>query len=145
MILGSQGARFPKSSRLLKRRDFRFRPFFRISGENFLFIYTPSGSSRLGVSLAKRVMKLATARNRVRRLLKEAFRRNIRDFEGFDVHVVGLPPLKAGWKELTLAQVEHEFASFRKQANRRHRRSPRPGSGEMSPSSSGRRHAGLSV
>ena len=105
-------ADFPKSARLLKSRDFRFRPYQKFQSPNFLFVYTDRGSGRLGISISRKVLRTSVARNRVRRLLREVFRQQRERLDRFDIHVIGSPPLSANWEKLTLAGLEAEFASF---------------------------------
>ena len=80
---------FPKSARLLKSKDFFFRPCQRFQTEHFRFFFSENGQGRLGVSLSKKVMKRAVARNRVKRLLREVFRAQRAHLRGIDLHVVG--------------------------------------------------------
>jgi ribonuclease P protein component len=105
--------RFGKSARLLKRSDFQFRPFRKYSTELFNFIFTTKGSGRLGVSISKKVLKRANARNRVRRLLREAFRRDRESMAKIDVHVIAKAPLTEKWDELGLKDIIEEFRGFR--------------------------------
>ena len=100
---------FPKSSRLLNRKDFRFRPYHRLQTRFFQIFFTDRGTGRLGISISKKVLKNAVSRNRVRRLFKEAFRMNYTRFQNFDLHVVGLSPLTESALDLTLSQVEAEI------------------------------------
>jgi ribonuclease P protein component len=102
-------ATLPKTARLLKSRDFFFRPCERFQTEHFRFFYTREGKGRMGVSLSKKVLRNAVARNRVRRLLKEVFREERADLTGFDLHVVGREGLKADWAKLNRGLVEKEF------------------------------------
>lgn len=104
--------KFPKSARLLKHRDFFFRPYHRFHAEKFTFVFTERGKTRMGISISKKVLPRAIARNRVRRLLKEAFRLNKKKFSGLDVHVVGRKELSLDWKSLTRAHVEQEFGQL---------------------------------
>jgi ribonuclease P protein component len=113
----SQG--LPKSARLLKRREFFFKPCLRFQTEHFRFFYSPAGSGRMGVSLSKKVMKNAVARNRVRRLLKEVFRTDRSGIDRFDVHVVGREELKKDWSSLDRARVEEEFRRWETEAQSR--------------------------
>lgn len=104
--------KFSKSSRLLKQKDFRFRPFRKFTSKNFCFIFQTTGTGRLGISISKKVLKRATARNRVRRLLREAFRKNKAAFRGYDIHIIGLAPLTESWEALNLGDVRDEFERF---------------------------------
>jgi ribonuclease P protein component len=73
---GNQG--FPKTARLRKRASFirMNRGAARVATENFVFLWTPNGlpMSRLGITVTKKVAS-AVGRNRVKRRLREAFRR----------------------------------------------------------------------
>lgn len=112
MILATAMGGFPKSARLRKSRDFRFYPFRRFQTEHFTFVYTTAGQGRLGISISKKVLRRATARNRVRRLLREVFRFKINELTHLDVHVIGAPPLKEAWSGLKLQDVEAQFGKL---------------------------------
>jgi len=77
MPVENQG--FPKSCRLLDSsayEDVFNKPDFRISNKYILILgrKTPMGSARLGVIVSKKNVARATARNRVKRVIREAFR-----------------------------------------------------------------------
>jgi len=74
-----------------------------------LLVIALNGKGRLGVSLSKRILKTSVARNRVRRLLREAFRQNPESFQGLDVNVLGLGPLTSASKTLNYLEVEREI------------------------------------
>lgn len=70
---------FPKSCRLLDSsayQDVFDKPDFRISNQYILILgrKSPTGNARLGVIVAKKNVARATARNRVKRVIREAFR-----------------------------------------------------------------------
>ena len=106
---------FPKSARLLKSRDFRFRPYKRFQTESFTFLFTQKGQGRLGVSISKKVLRRSVARNRVRRLLKEVFRSKLVDLKECDLHVIGAPALTKSWRALRRGDVEGQFVQFMNQ------------------------------
>jgi ribonuclease P protein component len=69
--------RFPRSLRILGRQD-----FLRVQGEgrrvhtpNFVIMVLPGCEQRVGVTITRRVAN-AVGRNRVKRLVREVFRRN---------------------------------------------------------------------
>lgn len=73
-----------------------------------MFLLGAQGKGRLGISLSKRVLKSAVARNRMRRLIREVFRKNLGYFEGKDVNVLGLAELSKNWRSLSYSDVEEE-------------------------------------
>ena len=85
----------------------------RVETRFFRFVFNPDGSGRLGVSLSKKVLRHAVARNRVRRLLREGFRLNPRWFSNTDLHVIGLEPLGKVWREWTLKDVVWQLEKVR--------------------------------
>lgn len=74
--------RFPKSARLTKRPQYLAlnRHGQRLTSAHFVFLWKKNGlsQSRLGITVSKRVAN-AVGRNRVKRLLREAFRLIPRD------------------------------------------------------------------
>ena len=118
MSLAQAPQTFPKSARLLKSREFYFRPCERFQTEHFRFFFSREGQGRMGVSLSKKVLRNAVARNRVRRLLREVFRAERANLEGIDFHVVGRDELKADWSELSRNEVEKEFLKWERVARK---------------------------
>ncbi|MGH9400138.1 MAG: ribonuclease P protein component [Thermoanaerobaculia bacterium] len=75
---------FSRDDRLRKRRDFEecYASGIRVSGRHLQVFLLPRGEDvRLGLSVPRRVGK-AVLRNRVRRRLREIFRRNRKAFGG---------------------------------------------------------------
>lgn len=71
--------RFPKSCRLLDSKAFEHvfgKPDFRVSNKYFLILgcWTDKDNARLGIIVAKKNITKATQRNRIKRLVREAFR-----------------------------------------------------------------------
>ena len=72
----SQG--FPKSNRLLKWRNFHFKGIiFRSSPLKVSFKKNLLDDSRLGIVVSKKISKSAVIRNKVKRILREAFRKSL--------------------------------------------------------------------
>jgi ribonuclease P protein component len=83
---------FSRDDRLRKRRDFEecYASGIRVSGRHlqvFLLAGTGSGGLKLGLSVPRRV-GIAVTRNRVRRRLREIFRRNRGALSGPGGHLV---------------------------------------------------------
>ncbi|MCX6102346.1 MAG: ribonuclease P protein component [Proteobacteria bacterium] len=116
--VASRSHKLAKTTRLKKKKDFRFSRFERVKTGFFTFVYTREGKGRLGLSLSKKVLKSAVARNRIRRLLREVFRKNLDSFQGIDVNVLGLSSLTTQWKRLGLLEVSEEVNEFIKYIGR---------------------------
>lgn len=101
---------FTRADRLLRRRDFEavYSRGRRVSSRHFVMFVLPNGAdrSRLGVTLSRKVGNAVT-RNRARRCLREAFRRDqaIRCL-GVDIVVQAVPRIA----EATSAMLKEELA-----------------------------------
>lgn len=113
--------RFTKAERLLKRREFRH---VYDQGQRYHFplftvfaLKNAQTNSRLGVTVTKRIGS-AVARNRCKRLVREAFRRNKRRLPAtLDVVVNVKQPMM----EATYREVESQFLSFIRNLETDHR------------------------
>ncbi|NWN92125.1 ribonuclease P protein component [Marinobacter adhaerens] len=84
---------FPKSHRLLRPVDYGkvFNDVqLKVPHRNFLILATPNnlGHARIGLIFAKKNLKLAVQRNRVKRQVRETFRHQP-DLPGMDIIVLG--------------------------------------------------------
>jgi ribonuclease P protein component len=103
------GPRFRPRQRLRRGSDFRrvLRSGCRLSGALFVMVAAAgeAGSSRLGLTVSRRIGK-AVVRNRVRRLLRESFRRNPVDAEpGFDLVLIPKPEIVGR----SQAEIDREY------------------------------------
>ncbi len=84
--------RFTRRHRLLQAADFDrvFRRATRSKDRYFtvLFRHANSNTARLGLAIAKKHCKLATGRNRIKRLVRESFRQRRPDLNGLDIVVM---------------------------------------------------------
>lgn len=100
---------FPKTVRLLKSDEFRFKASRKLETAHFLFYLKEAEGTKLGITLPKKSLKHAVARNRVKRLLREAFREKISNFNCLSINCVGLKSLKGEWKSLSKKSVQGEL------------------------------------
>lgn len=80
----------PAKNRLVKRTDFnnvyRKGIFFAEEPLSLKYVRNDLENSRIGFSIEKKFFKKATERNRMKRLLREAFHKNIEKIKkGFDI------------------------------------------------------------
>ncbi len=121
-------ARFRPRQRLRTAAEFDrvFRRGVRLDGTLFLLVAAPNGGGydRLGLAVSRRVGGAVT-RNRVRRLLRESFRRLERGARpSVDLVILGKPALKgAGLAEVSrelgtrLQRLEHAAGAGRARAH----------------------------
>ncbi|MCW8908129.1 MAG: ribonuclease P protein component [Sedimenticola sp.] len=85
-------AKFGRDLRLLKPAQFRrvFQNACRSSDRHFtvLFLGNDQSRARLGTAIAKKVLKRAVDRNRVKRVVRESFRIRQRELAGLDLVVM---------------------------------------------------------
>jgi len=117
---GPAGHRLPRAARLLRTREFRrvFEVGSRARGSLVTVAVAPNDGerTRLGLSIGRRVWKRAVRRNRVRRLVREAFRLACAELPpGVDVVVIGSVPRI----EPELAELRRELVRLVRKAWRR--------------------------
>lgn len=128
-------AGFPKSSRLLRAREFEQVFEARQSrGDRLMIVYgrpNDMGTTRLGLVVSRKCGG-AVRRNRWKRLLREAFRRRRQDLPlAYDLVVIARPPA-----EPDLASLETSLLRLAHQVARRNRSGERrdPGANRGAPS-----------
>ncbi|NGX17523.1 ribonuclease P protein component [Wenzhouxiangella sp. XN24] len=86
---------FTRAQRLLKPEQFTrvFRTGRRRGDACFTVIATsgPGPSARLGLAVSKKVSKSAVQRNRIKRLVRESFRKHGADYGKLDIVVMARP------------------------------------------------------
>lgn len=101
---------FTKSLRLLSSNDFQtvFNDApLRVSHQNFLFLARQNtlNHPRLGLVIAKKHIRLAVERNRVKRLIRETFRTKQQQLPDIDVIVLA----RKGMNDLTNAALVEQL------------------------------------
>jgi ribonuclease P protein component len=92
-VLIKEGYTFPRHVRLLSSQDFQtvFRDnTSRSSDQNWTLLARQNNfnDARLGMAISKRVLNRAVDRNRIKRIVRESFRRHQQDLCGMDVIVM---------------------------------------------------------
>ena len=94
-----RAAGLPREARLCRAGDFAAlrQASGRFGGRCFSVRYRPNelGLARLGLAISKRVSKRAVDRNRIKRLVRESFRRIRHDLPAVDMVVMAREPAAA--------------------------------------------------
>ena len=85
-------SRFRRRSRLADKSSFSrvFEKAARSRDKMFIVLSRPNGTkeSRLGLAIGKKNCRLATGRNRIKRIVRESFRHCLNDMPGLDIVVL---------------------------------------------------------
>lgn len=112
---------FPKAHRLLTSDDFQAvfadAPF-RASHKHFLILARPNKhtAARLGLIIAKKHIRLATERNRMKRLIRETFRRQPPNFSGIDVIVLARKGMDSLDNRTLIDQLDRQWLRIARKA-----------------------------
>lgn len=92
-VPAAPGARFPRPARLLRGEEFNrvFNARRVMSNPAFRLYHAPGthGEARLGLAISRKVARRAVDRNRIRRLVRESFRRHRSALMAVDCVVLG--------------------------------------------------------
>lgn len=103
--------RFSRQQRLLKPSEFK-RVFTRPAkaGDKHLTLLgrkNELGHARLGLAIAKRNIKTAVARNRIKRMVRESFRQVHARLGALDIVVLAKPPAAQASKKELFKALDH--------------------------------------
>lgn len=125
-----RGERFPRACRICQKRDFgrvfahaREVPGRRVSHPALRIVFRPNefDHPRLGLAVSRKVSKRAVVRNRIKRRLRELFRRNGEHVPpSVDLVVIAMPPMR----DLGFQETREVFLELLSDCRRRLERSP---------------------
>ena len=99
--------------RLLSAKDYErvFQRAQKSSGKAFTVLARPGGQAgaRLGLAIARKQIRRAVARNRIKRLVRESFRRHQDLLSGLDVVVIGRSELLGKNTQWVFACLENHW------------------------------------
>ena len=119
-----QGNRFTKTNRLLDAAAFGrvFEKATRSRDKFFTVLCRANDDSvaRLGLAISKKHCRRATARNRLKRLIRESFRQHQQELGGLDIVVINQPAAKSAENTAIRESLEKHWqrsAQAREQEN----------------------------
>ncbi|GHE96293.1 ribonuclease P protein component [Thalassotalea profundi] len=114
--------KFNRESRLLTPDHFKavFSNATRFSSKHFTILITKNtdNNNRLGLAIAKKRVKLAVQRNRIKRLTRESFRLNQTTIPHIDIVVM----VKSGIDKLENHEINHQLDKIWQKINQRYKR-----------------------
>ncbi|XQW85146.1 ribonuclease P protein component [Thalassotalea piscium] len=114
--------KFNRESRLLTPGHFKavFSDPTRFSSKHFTLLITKNceNNKRLGLAIAKKRVKLAVERNRIKRITRESFRLNQLSLPNIDVVVM----VKSGIDKLENQEINHQLDKIWQKIIQRHKR-----------------------
>jgi len=77
----------------------------------FTVLYRPNSSdqARLGLAIGKKNCKLASGRNRQKRIVRESFRQHRQKLHGLDIVVINNPPAMRAPNRALFDSLEHHW------------------------------------
>jgi len=106
---------FPKGVRLTKSKHFQLEKPHKFRAESFRIVYQFAETPKLGLSISKKSLKNSIARNRVKRLIRENFRKMKDELPPAHMHFISLPGLEAQWKMLKEKNIQAIFHRWKEQ------------------------------
>lgn len=103
-------SRFRRRSRLADKSSFDavFRKAVRSRDRVFTVLYRPNEKAvaRLGLAISKKNCRLATGRNRLKRIVRESFRQHLDELPGLDIVVLNQPAAARANNRLLFASLD---------------------------------------
>ena len=109
--------RFRRRNRLLEASAFDrvFKQAARSRDRMFTVLYRDNGGleARLGLAISRKNCKLAVGRNRLKRLVRESFRRHGPELAGLDIVVMNKPDAQRAGNKALFASLERHWQKCR--------------------------------
>ena len=122
MVTNKVTYEFNRESRLLTPGHFKtvFSDPSRFGSKHFTILITKNcdNNNRLGLAIAKKRVKLAVQRNRIKRLTRESFRLNQSTLPNIDIVVM----VKSGIDKLENHEISHQLDKIWQKINQRYKR-----------------------
>lgn len=125
MVTNKVTYEFNRESRLLTPGHFQsvFKKPIRFGSSHFTILVTKSTlpdesckHNRLGLAIAKKRVKLAVQRNRIKRIVRESFRLNQHELPPIDIVVM----VKSGIDKLDNNEINKQLTKIWRKINQRH-------------------------
>ena len=126
MVTNKVTYEFARESRLLTPGHFQavFSKPIRFGSHHFTILITPSTqcsesnkNNRLGLAIAKKRVKLAVQRNRIKRIIRESFRLNQHKLPAIDMVVM----VKSGIDQLDNKEINQQLEKIWRKIIQRHK------------------------
>jgi len=126
MVTNKVTYEFNRESRLLTPDHFQsvFKKPIRFGSSHFTILITSSHlpndsckNNRLGLAIAKKRVKLAVQRNRIKRIIRESFRLNQHKLPPIDMVVM----VKSGIDQLDNKEINQQLSKIWRKINQRHK------------------------
>ena len=115
--------RFDKDNRLLDAASFgRVFEKAKRSRDKWFTVLCRSNDgtpARLGLAISKKNCKKATARNRIKRVVRESFRQHLEQLEGLDIVVMNKPPATDAENKDLFASLDKHWRACEQHKNSR--------------------------
>ena len=114
---------FGKEARLLNSKNFKAvfdKAEFKVSNKELLILANQNGFSfsRLGLVIAKKNVRLAVQRNRIKRVIRESFRIRQKPHKGLDIVVLARRGLDCHQNHVIHLHMDNLWLKLQKRANK---------------------------
>ncbi|MFZ5620360.1 MAG: ribonuclease P protein component [Pseudomonadota bacterium] len=111
-------ASFQRAARLTRPADFRrvFAGATRTGSRSLTLLAAPNGtdSARLGLAISRKVAPRAVTRNRLKRTIRESFRRHRSELGGWDIVILARPAAAATSNRDLRTELEQHWTRLRR-------------------------------